>query len=485
MRWKWTAAQAAILRGLTRYVQISGGRRAGKSLFTARWLGMQIVDALRRWEDEGSKPVEGGVIPFWFVGKSYEASRQEFKYLEADMTRQFGVKAVSATSRAIGPNEITIAGHGVQLIVRTKSADDEQTLEMEAPAAIAVCEAAQISYSAYIRLLGRIAEKRAPLLLSGSLENDWGWYVDVLNDWSSERVWREEGKRSWILESETNQWAFPGGSDDEELQKLKRELSEDDFNRMFMGRPAPPRGLVHHSFRMTTHVQDVPYIPGEDVWLAIDPGIAGPEAGGSAYAVLACHIVRVQGVHDQIRVFDSVHVDNLDEDTLIGDLVMGKKWWGKSDIYGVIDRAGAARRLGAPPIVQAWRKLSGVRLRWAKKAVRLRDQRERFNSLLKVNEITKEPGIVMDARRTKGLQSELGGCASPLRPTVSDQVYRWNLDQEGNVMGKEPRDKHCDAIKALYYLAYDRFGPTMARNTRVSLPQKRFRTLRTREHVIR
>lgn len=481
MDWIWTGLQAHILKNLTRFLLLCGGRRAGKSLFTARWMLLQIVRTLMEWEEAGKPHVEGGVIPFWLVGKSYEASEQEYNYLAADLERRFGSESVHVTRRAIGPNEITInAAKGLDFIVRTKSAQDEGTLEMEAPAAIAVCEAAQISYAAYLRLEARIAERKAPLLLSGSLEDDFGWYNDMLGDWSTERVWKEEDSRSWVVKSETNEFAFPGGNSDPELQRLRNRLSEADFNRMFEGVSAPARGLVHPTFRTTTHVQDVPYIPGEDVWLAIDPGIAGLEVGGSAYAVNFSHIVRVQELHDQVRVFDSIYVSNMDEDTII-EAAMNRSWWGKSDIYGVIDRQGAARtamKESATPR-NTWLRMSGVRLRYSKKAIPLRDHRQRFNAMLKVNGITKEPGIVMDARRTKGLQSELGGCANPLRPDVSDQLYRWEIDHDGTAMGKDPRNKYCDAIKATYYLAWDRFGSVMPRNIRKPPAVRRHRTLRS------
>jgi len=480
MEWQWTPAQARILQNLTRYLLLCGGRRGGKSLFTNRWMNICVVDTLQGWEDAGKPKVEGGIIPFWLVGKSYEASEQEYNYLAADLVASYGSESVEATHRAVGPNEITIhAAPGLDFVIRTKSAADEGTLEMEAPAAIAVCEAAQISYSAYLRLLGRITERRAPLLLSGSLEDDFGFYNDLLTDWSHERVWKEEDSRSWVIESETNTFAFPEGANDPELQKRRRELSEDDFNRMFMGRSAPARGLVHPTFRTTTHVQDVPYVPGEDVWLSIDPGIAGLEVGGSAYAVNFSHLVRVQEIHDQVRVFDSIYVDNMDEDTII-EAAMNRPWWGKSDIYGVIDRQGAARTAMKDSATSrnTWIRVAGVRLRYTKAAIPLRDHRQRFNAMLKVNEITKEPGIVMDARKTKGLQSELGGCANPIRPDVSDQVYRWNIDTDGAAMGKDPRNKYCDAIKALYYLAWDRFGSVTPRNAKKRSATRRHRTLR-------
>jgi len=483
MGWIWTKAQARILENLTRFVLLCGGRRAGKSLTTARWMFLQVVRTLMEWEDAGRQRVQGGIIPFWLVGKSYEATEQEYNYLADDLEERFGTDFVHVTRRNIGPNEITIRVSEkpkLDFVVRTKSAQDEGSLEAEAVGAVAVCEAAQISYSAYLRLQGRIAQRRAPILLSGSLEDDFGWYNDLMVDWGHERAWNEEDSRSWVIESETNQFDFPEGANDPELQRLRNSMSEDDFNRMFMGRPAPIRGLVHPTFRNTVHVQNVPYIPGEDVWLAIDPGISGLENRGSAYAVLFCHIVDVQGIHKQYRVFDSIYVGNVDEDVII-ETAMNKPWWGKADIYGVIDRAGKNRTnfKEAATSHATWRNLAGLRLRYSKKTILLRDARQRFNAMLRVHGTTGQPGLVMDAERCKGLQSELGGCANPLRPDLSDQVYRWELDSDDMIMGKDPRDRFCDCIKAAYYLGWDREKHVYPRNMQRQSATRRRRTLRT------
>src|SRR3989338_3640936 len=62
---------------------------------------------------------------------------------------------------------------------------------MEAPFAVAVVEAAQIPYGAYLRLHGRVSEKRAPILLSGSLEQDIGWYPSLIERWESPASWEK------------------------------------------------------------------------------------------------------------------------------------------------------------------------------------------------------------------------------------------------------------------------------------------------------
>ena len=467
MGWRWTPRQAEILRSPTRFIQLCGGKRGGKSLFTARWMAIQLIDTFSRWVEEGEPDVEGGIVPFWFVAKSYEMCEQEFRYLERDLIRKFGRKTVQATSRAVGPNEITVDVGKVKFVVRTKSAADETTLEAEAPAAIAVCEAAQITYAAYVRLLARITQRRAPMLLSGSLENDWGWYCDLLKQWSAPVMWRK-GYRSWVVETETNLFDFPLGAEDPELLQRKRELSEDDFNRYYMGRPAPPRGIVHDLFSVPVHVREVAYNAEEPVWLAVDPGITGPAGGGSAYAIECC-----QFIQGQVRVFDEIYVDNRVEPVILTDILMIRPWWGKAEIYGVIDRAGATRAGAHEASIEVWRETAGLNLMYTEAAIPIPDQIRRFDTFLKINELTQEPGIVFDIG-CRGVISELGGGDNPLRSGVADTVYRWELLPDGSISGGRPRDRYNDAIKALTYLLIFKFGYATPQRERRVIKSKVF-----------
>jgi hypothetical protein len=66
----------------------------------------------------------------------------------------------------------------------TKSARSPERLAGEAPDGILLCEAAQCSYEVYLRLRGRVAEKRGWLWLSGTFEGSQNWYAEKLNQWS-------------------------------------------------------------------------------------------------------------------------------------------------------------------------------------------------------------------------------------------------------------------------------------------------------------
>lgn len=212
--WEWTEAQAEIVRSLTRFTGISGGDRSGKSVFTARWCHLNTMDFLEAKMAEGKKRDEKTILGVgWIVAAHYEKTWQEFKYLEEHLLRQFGKGAVDF-STAINPGLGKILTPFGQFLVRTKSALDESSLVMEAPVWIAVVEAAQVPYGAYLRLQGRAAEHKSPILLSGSLEEDIGWYPSLIDRWESPAVWEMDASRSWRVPSHTNTFAFPMGEAD-------------------------------------------------------------------------------------------------------------------------------------------------------------------------------------------------------------------------------------------------------------------------------
>jgi len=128
---------------------VAGGERAGKSkLSSMDLMGRLFFGKL-----------------FWLVAQDYERTKAEYTYI-CEALEKLGIE-FNAT-RSVDPGEILIKG-GFR--VATKSAKDPRRLGMEAPDGIVVCEASQIDYETYLRLYGRIAEKRGWLLMSGTFES--------------------------------------------------------------------------------------------------------------------------------------------------------------------------------------------------------------------------------------------------------------------------------------------------------------------------
>ena len=140
--------QDEILNHKARIKLVAGGERAGKSFLGA----LSIISRLDEFEADDI---------VWLVARDYERTRAEWNYLSEILTKLgFLIKQ----TKRIDPGEMTVAcgtsyKPGV-FTIKSKSAQDHRSLAMEAPRMVVACEASQIDYESFLRLRGRIAEKR-------------------------------------------------------------------------------------------------------------------------------------------------------------------------------------------------------------------------------------------------------------------------------------------------------------------------------------
>lgn len=442
--WTPTAAQSDLFNNMTRFTLLAGGERFGKSHVGAMYGGVKVMEYILQTIGAGGDP---GGDELWLVAADYARTKAEFDYM-TQFFSALGLLKFASSSVDPGRIEVTTGIKGGQpFFVRTKTANDHRTLAMTAPIGIVVCEASQIDYESYLACQRRVAEKRGFLFLEGTFESSLGWYASLWKEWQPEHIWSTQDSRSWSMASHLNTAIYPGGENDSEILRLKSLMTEDHFNERHMGVPAPPHGLVHPGFSIPTHVQHVEWVPGEDVYLAIDPGISA--ATQSAYAIIASHIV-----DGQIRVFDEIYKQEMYEEDILRDILMRKPWF-KDIKFAVIDRAGNQRAGAHPPSVEVWRKIAGISPMFRPKTIEIPAGIRRFDSFLAIDSIKRIPGIVIDSG-VQGLISELGGAENPF--TKLTQVYSWNLSQAGDRVGDRPRDRFNHAVKALVYLMVHQFG---------------------------
>lgn len=409
--------QWPILRCQKRDILIAGGSRGGKSVITASKGYLNIL------EEEPDL--------YWLVAEDYDRTRAEFDYL-TEYFAKLGVLA--SVSKVINPGKIELADG---TIIETKSAKDPRTLVMKAPKGIMVCEASQVSIDTFNRCHERLMEKRGWLILSGTFEpGSMGWYPQMYRSWLA----GYDDAQSFSLPTTSNVTVFPGGIDNPEIQRLKRESSDDFFLERIMGIPVPPKGRVFPEFRPDVNVKTLEWIPGNPVYIWVDPGYAG------AHAVECAQII-----DGQIRIFDEIYEVGLITEQII-DKIVNRPWWKEADKRGVIDIAGRQHQAMAAP-AEVWQERAGLFMSANK--ININDGTERFKSFLKLNVSTMLPWMVIDPQ-CKGILSEIGVCPSPIDGL--DHVYKWKLDREGGIVGTTPDDKYNHGIKATIYGLVDHFG---------------------------
>lgn len=412
-----TEEQWPIHLSPARIRQVAGGERSGKSKSSA----MDLVGRLFF-----------GKL-YWLVAADYERTKAEFTYI-CDALDKMQIRYTA--TRQVDPGEINIEG-GIQVV--TKSAKDNRKLAMEAPDGILVCEASQIDYETYLRLRGRLAEKRGWMLMSGTFESSLGWYVEAFERGKGQNA---EGLVSFSLPTWTNTYVFPGGRDDPEIKLLENSFSKEWFMERFGGVPTPPKGLVFNEFRQHIHVgtgSDYQFDSTNVCHVFVDPGYA------SAYSVL---VAQKRG--EELWVVDEIYERGLVTSDII-KVCKQKPWWNKI-VGGTIDVAGTQHQAMAAPS-EIWFNEGGILLR--SKKLLIRYGIEAVKRMLVVNPITSKPLMHINAN-CKGLISEMGGCNNPLDGQA--KVYHWRMDNNNNVIGDEPEDRNNHSCKALAYGVVDIFG---------------------------
>ena len=392
---------------------IAGGERAGKS----RSAAMELVGRF----------LHGRL--FWLVGPDYDLCRPEFSYLVEALGALDAIETLAAptgqSSRMTLRNGATIATRTGQRALR---------LAGQAPDGILGCEAAQLSYDAFLRLSGRLAERRGWMWLSGTFEGSRGWYAEKYRAWQADNP---DDAASFSIPSWANQALFPGGRKDPEIERLALAYPADLFGERFGGAPCPPMSLVFREFHPAAHMRSVkdPFASFDSIEIAVDPGYAG------AYAVLA---LGKRGT--QVAVLDEVYVQYAVAALVIQECKR-RAWWPYVQ-GGVIDIAGRQHH-AAPSQVEIWRRLARLRLRSHR--VPLRDGMERLRTFLR-DPASGEPRITISPR-CQALIREFG-------------LYRYHEPSEHRPISEAPIDADNHAIKALCYWLFDRFGAVYRRPRR-------------------
>ena len=400
--------QVAIHDSSARIRLVAGGERSGKSKsasadYTSRF-----------WET----PL------LWLVAADYERTKAEFQYIQEHFDK-LGI--LYEATKQVDPGELVVYSEGALVArVNTKSAKDPRKIAMEAPDGIVVCEASQIDYETYLRLRGRIAEKRGWMLLSGTFESSLGWYPELYNRW---QVPNDEDGAAFSLPTWSNLAIYPGGRDDPEILSLERSCSKEWFLERYGGVPCPPSGRVFDEFSSMYHTgigADYEFDPKGLVYLWVDPGYA------TAHVVEA---IQVRG--DHVWVIDEIYERNLVTSDII-KVAKQRPWWNRV-VGGAIDVAGTQHQ-AMPAPAEVWNREAGVHLQ--SQRINIRDGVERMKTFLLINPITNKPLLHINAK-CKGLISELGGCINPL--TGQTAVYSWQIGKDGNVVGDVPADRNNHA----------------------------------------
>ena len=410
---------------------VAGGERAGKS----RWTASEIIC----WVIE----LSNGLI--WIIGPDFEQARNEFRYLVDDLA------ALGLLDYRAGVSMPKVGAWqcwtrlGTEIV--TKSAHDTTTLSSRAPDGAAMVEAAQHPEESFMRTRGRVAEKRGPLILSGTFEGSHGWYPERFIAWQGDNV---DGGRSFSIPTWSNLAIYPGGRDDPEIKALEATTPPDLFNERYGAVPCPPHTLVFREFDTTRHVSDeAEFNPDLPVQLWIDPGYA------HAYAVLA--VQRVPGSDgDNVDHFDELWLHGLTAQQIIARC-KARPWW--PNVKALVMDVAGRQHPAADSQSEIWKAETGLPV--VMKPVPLVDGILRHRTFLMDDPAKGRPKL-RHHPRCKGTLWEYGH-------------YQYAEDSEHRPATELPIDRDNDAMKALAYGLYVNFGAVLPSKPKRDGAQLRFR----------
>jgi hypothetical protein len=405
-----------------RLLQVPGGWRAGKSYNAALWQWCRIFTG----------PLH------WIVAPDYWQARAEFDYI-VKFAKDAGLWR-SNTSSKRDSNILVLnityplgAPNGDPIRIETKSAVHPEKLGSVAPATILMVEAGQQSSEVRDILIGRTAELRSPMMMSGTFEKAQAWYVNFYEHnkvgYGTEHM---RGAQVFRLPTYSNEIVFPGGLQNPEIQHQKEILPEDFFNEKFLALPSRPQHLVFGKWRMPEYQRGIPsWGPGIDidrpVYLAIDPGTAHPHS---------VNVFQMEGT--TAWLMDIVWLRNLTCQQVI-DRCKQRAWWDKI-IYFVIDIAGKQRG-PERSYLDIWREnLPGVPYGTTK--VPLQAGYDLHRQCL-VAEVGDPKLMLLDVDATGILEWEY-------------DHHHYKKSQNGEPL-EDPHPFDDDAIKATTYFLWDRF----------------------------
>lgn len=454
-------SQEAVLKSRARYKQVRGGWRAGKS----------FIAALALYVDMGWREVVRKVYTdlYGVVGDSYRMAEEEMRHLHG-MLEAMGIPhefhtPVNQSWRIRFPHK------GTEVV--TLTAADATKIASRPYRGMVLAEAAQLGEAVYLNAKGRVLQTRGWVLIEGTFEEAGAWFYQMAEEWAKGTG---EGE-TFALPTWSNLVLFPGGRDDPAIVAAEREFPPDVFLEKFGGEPqkrsdrvmkyADERVHVRHRFPNLKRSYD----PDLPVTLFCDPGTT------HAYAVLAVQFVDAGGG----RAVDTWVVDAVYRWGRTTEQVMeecaAREWAGNVSEM-VMDFAGRQQRSEGPPNVEqwakGWRALTGrplfihaepvplaagydVHQRCLLNAWEEVDAQRVFNRDGRLRRVTNElgPRLYFDPAAAGPL---FGGLVDGQRYRGEYNLHRAKRTREGAVVRDVPLDIDNDAIKALNYGLYWRYG---------------------------
>ncbi len=262
--------QVKIHKSPARHRVASCGRRFGKSVVGGHELTAEavltqgLVDQLR----ESGKRRE-----FWIVGPEYTDSEKEFRVLYNDLKRLEARFDRPGTYNNPESGDMVISLFGGKFLVYAKSAKYPSTLVGEGLAGVIMAEAAKLKPSVWSKFIRpTLADVRGWSLHTSTPEGRNHFY----EKWQHGQDPTMKSWESWRMPSWINEYVFPLGMEDEEVEEMRIDMTEERFNQEVGADFTEFVGRVFKDFDEEIHVTDLEYDSGLALYGCCDYGWTNP-----------------------------------------------------------------------------------------------------------------------------------------------------------------------------------------------------------------
>ena len=459
--------QHAFVTDPLRWQQAAGGIRGGKSLGGAARI---FIDAMWRYYN-GIRDDLWGVL-----GDTYSMAEEEMRHL-SQMFNDVGIP--HSMTQPIGQRWRLTFDHCRQEI-HTLTGGDVSKIAARAYRGIVGAEAAQLQPEAIKNAEDRVSERRGWVALEGTFEKSKGMFYNQL---ALQRMKPESTGKFYSLPTWENLVIYPGGRTDPEILSREGGMSRERFDERFAGVPARRSKLVmkyasplHNVAYRYPHLQRS-YDPDEPVYLFSDPGRA------HAYAVVAVQFWK--GKRDPYTgeqreycwVIDIVYRWGSTVTSIVQECAA--KPWASRVRLNIMDIASNQKRVETELAVSEqwpvlWEKYTGNSIGVYMQPVPLHPGYD-IHELALLNAWPEKDALeAFNQDETRMVMTDLygpalmfdPGCVEPMFGGKIDgrdfageyNAHEFPMDPEGFATRQDPIDRFNDAIKAISYGLFWRYG---------------------------
>lgn len=428
--WELLPTQKKIIGANARKIFLAGGRGYGKSLAGGLFLFAESL----------INPDYPERRLYWICANQFDNTQYVFEYVLKEYHKMWG-----GDWRGFAKEKPSIPERGSwtlklknNVVIETRSWGNLESLHQKKVHGIIIDEGG---------LLDRWAWEMRLVPSVGKTRDSWLFMVGT---WEEAGILQKELYEQWQTDPEAvvacapsweNYHEYPGGENDPTLILFKSDMSPEAWQERFAAQPRKPARLVYPEFELSVHCGSHEYIPGQAVYLAVDPGTQ-----------TGCVLAIQEGDDGAFYVIDEIYEEDWSTEAFKEE-VADREWFE--------DLAGGTIDDKAPDQQRAWRSATaggGFGVNLTKRSVKVLAGIERVKTFLFCQDFAESAENIFEKHGTKGIPKIFFNTKT-CRNTIKEfRQYSWKKTAPRAGDPRAPTKKHDHACNAIAYFLIGMVG---------------------------